>query len=79
VAGLLDQDNDWGGRQRVVQRLGILAETTEQSGHLSAIGATARDLKNRLGALWPEIEEMSYYPAFVQEEYSDELAAEKAN
>ncbi len=66
VAELLEQDNGWGGRQRVVQRLGILAETTEKSGHLSAIGATARDLKNRLCALWPEIEETPHYPAFVK-------------
>ncbi len=71
VAGLLEQDNDWGGRQRVVQRLKILAETTEKSGHLPVIGATARDLENRLCALWPKVEEMPYYPAFVKEEYPD--------
>jgi hypothetical protein len=68
VAGLLERDNEWGGRQRVVQRLKILAETTEKSGHLPALGATARDLENRLCALWPKVEEMPYYPAFVKEE-----------
>jgi hypothetical protein len=71
VAGLLEQDNDWGGRQRVVQRLKILAETTEKSGHLSAIGATARELENRLCALWPQAKEMPYYPAFAKEECAD--------
>lgn len=68
VSGLLEEDNGWGGRQRVVQRLKVLARASEEFGQFPAIGATARDLETRLRHLWPEVEEMAYYPAFAGEE-----------
>jgi hypothetical protein len=65
VSGLLEEDNSWRGRQRVVQRLRILAKTSEEFGQLPAIGATAQDLESKLCDLWPEAKMMAYYPAFV--------------
>jgi hypothetical protein len=70
VSGLLEEDNSWRGRQRVVQRLTVLARTSEEFGQLPAIGATARDLASRLCGLWPELEMMAYYPAFAHMENS---------
>ena len=71
VSGLLEKDNGWKGRQRVVQRLKVLTRTSEEFGQLSAIGATARDLESKLVDLWPEVEMMAYYPAFVDMERSE--------
>lgn len=51
-------------RQRLLTRLDILAQTSEQFGHLDAIGATMKALADRLRLLWPETEEMALYPAF---------------
>ena len=51
-------------RQRLLTRLDILVQTTEQFGHLEAIGATMRLVAAKLRALWPETEEMEYYSAF---------------
>ncbi len=65
--GLLAKDNEWGistVRQRALLRLDILAQTTEEFGHLEAIGATARDMVEKLCEFWPDVEEMPYYPAF---------------
>ena len=70
VSGLLKEDNSWRGRQRVVQRLRVLAQTSEEFGQLPALGATARDLESKLGNLWPEDKMMAYYPAFVHLENS---------
>ena len=69
VSGLLEKDNGWRGRQRVVQRLKVLARTSDEFGQFPAIGATARDLESRLRDLWPEVEMMAYYPAFAEEEH----------
>jgi hypothetical protein len=70
VSGLLEEDNGWRGRQRVVQRLRVLARTSEEFGQLRAIGATAQDLERRLCSLWPEGEMIAYYPAFAHVESS---------
>jgi hypothetical protein len=70
VSGLLEEDNSWRGRQRVVQRLRVLARTSEEFGQLPAIGATAQDLEGKLCNLWPEGKMMAYYPAFVHAENS---------
>lgn len=65
VSGLLEDDTGWRGRQRVVQRLRVLAETSEEFSQLPAMGATARNLERKLCDLWPEVKMMTYYPAFV--------------
>jgi hypothetical protein len=60
-------DNIWGiatERQRVLVRLELLAEATEQFGSLQALGATAHRAFERLRTMWPEAEPMPYYPAF---------------
>ena len=65
--GWLKKDRDWGistVRQRALLRLDILAQTTEEFGHLEAIGATVRDMVEKLREFWPDVEEMPYYPAF---------------
>ncbi|HEY0753480.1 MAG TPA: hypothetical protein VGD98_05925 [Ktedonobacteraceae bacterium] len=51
-------------RQRLLTRLDMFAQTSEQLRHLEAIGATMRALASRLRSLWPETEEMALYPAF---------------
>ncbi|GHO98796.1 hypothetical protein KSF_088440 [Reticulibacter mediterranei] len=51
-------------RQRLLTRLEMLAQTSEQFGYLEAIGATMRALATQLRSLWPETEEMELYPAF---------------
>lgn len=71
VSGLLEKDNNWRGRQRVVHRLKELARASEEFSQLPAIGATARDLESKLRDLWPEVEMMAYYPAFEDVEHSE--------
>lgn len=62
--------DDWGWgistwRQRVLVRLDALAATTEEFGHLKAMGRTARECALRLRELWPsEADAMPLYPAF---------------
>ncbi|HEY5002934.1 MAG TPA: hypothetical protein VII61_07270 [Ktedonobacteraceae bacterium] len=51
-------------RQRFLTRTDIFAQTSEQFGHLEAIGTTMRTLAAKLRARWSETEEMTYYPAF---------------
>ena len=51
-------------RQRQLLRLDTFAATTEQFGHLEAIGATARKMAVRLRSLWPPEAEMPLYPPF---------------
>jgi hypothetical protein len=51
-------------RQRLLMRSEILARTTEEFGHLEAIGATVSAIAAKLCALWPELDTMPYYPAF---------------
>ena len=65
--GLLEKESEWGistVRQRALLRFDILAQTTEEFGHLEAIGATAQDMVEKLREFWPDVEEMPYYPAF---------------
>ena len=51
-------------RQRLLMRSAILARTTEELGHMEAIGATVRSIAAKLRAIWPEADDMLYYPAF---------------
>jgi hypothetical protein len=52
-------------RQRVLVRLDALADTTEQFGHLHAMGDTARRCAQRLREIWPpEADQMPLYPAY---------------
>lgn len=51
-------------RQRLLLRSEILAKTTEELGHMEAIGATVRAIAAKLRASWPEADRMLYYPAF---------------
>jgi hypothetical protein len=65
--GLLEKDEKWGistVRQRNLVRFKLLAESAEAFGYLQAIGATARDVLAKLRMLWPDVEDMPYYPAF---------------
>jgi hypothetical protein len=63
----LMQDGQWGIaslRQRVLARLGVLAETAAELNHLPVSGETCRRLRQHLKVLWPEVEEMPVFPAF---------------
>jgi hypothetical protein len=52
-------------RQRLLLRSAILARTTEECGHLEALGATVKDIATKLSEIWrPEEYAMPYYPAF---------------
>ncbi|MBA2392293.1 MAG: hypothetical protein H0V70_06050 [Ktedonobacteraceae bacterium] len=51
-------------RQRFLTRTDIFVQTSEQFGHLEALGATMRKLAMTMRARWPETEEMACYPAF---------------
>jgi hypothetical protein len=51
-------------RQRYLQRSNIVAQTTEAVGHMEALGTTMRAMTSKMRALWPDVEEMPYYPAF---------------
>ena len=51
-------------RQRLLTRLAILAQTSEEFGYLEAVGATMRTLAAQLRSLWPKTVEMALYPAF---------------
>lgn len=60
------EDSRWGiatVRQRHLLRLETLATATQQFGYLEPLGAVARQLRARLGDLWP-MEAMPLYPAF---------------
>ena len=65
---------EWGlssCRQRILRRLEILAETTMTFGHLEALGAMARKIREELCRRWPpEVQTMPYFPAF---QANDEL------
>lgn len=51
-------------RQRLLVRAAVLAQVTEEVGHMEAIGATVRAIATKLRALWPEADTLPYYPAF---------------
>jgi hypothetical protein len=63
----LEKDGEWGVstvRQRQILRLDTFAATSEELGHLEAIGAAARAMAARLRVLWPPEAEMPLYPPF---------------
>jgi hypothetical protein len=68
IPKILTEDEEWGmssGRQRMLRRLDILAETAASVGYLEAMGATAQAVATKLRSIWPiEIDSMPYYPAF---------------
>ena|SRR5579884_3136805 len=51
-------------RQRYLMRSEIVAQTTEETGHMEAIGATIRMMAKKMRAIWPNLEATPYYPAF---------------
>lgn len=51
-------------RQRLLTRIDILVQVTAQYRYLEAIGTTMCSVAAKLRALWPETEEMPYYPTF---------------
>jgi hypothetical protein len=51
-------------RQRLLLRSAILAKTTEELGHMEAIGAIVRAIAEKLRVSWPEADRIPYYPAF---------------
>lgn len=51
-------------RQRLLVRSDVLAQVTEEVGHMEAIGATVRAIAAKLRVLWPEADTLPYYPAF---------------
>ena len=61
-------DWQWGlstWRQRVLLRLELFANTTEEFNHLPAMGETARLCLTRLKAIWPaDVHQMPVFPAF---------------
>jgi hypothetical protein len=68
LPALLEHDEDWGIatlRQRYVLRANILAQTTEEFGHMEALGATFQAITAELRTRWSgDVEDMPYYPAF---------------
>lgn len=66
VDGELFKDEEW-GIATIVQRglmwFDQIATTTEQLGYFPNVGSTAREMIERLHALWPDVEDMPYYPA----------------
>jgi Mn-containing catalase len=51
-------------RQRHLLRSDIVAQTTEEAGHMEAIGATIAAMAAKIRTLWPDAEAMPVYPAF---------------
>ncbi len=68
LADVLREDKGWGiatQRQRYLVRLPIVAQLTEEHGHLESLGATLRVMAAKLQHLWQaETDEMLLYPAF---------------
>ena len=64
----MQHDQHWGIatlRQRALVRSDILARTTQEFGHLEAIGATFAKMAAKLRTIWPpEADAMPLYPAF---------------
>jgi hypothetical protein len=51
-------------RQRHLLRSQIVAQTTEEAGHMEAIGATIGKMATKMRTLWPEAANIPAYPAF---------------
>ncbi len=51
-------------RQRHLLRSQIVAQTTQEAGHMEAIGATIGKMAAKMRTLWPETVDMPTYPAF---------------
>ena len=71
VPALFEDDVAWGlasGRQRVLHRLGLFDQLSDERRHLQALGSAARGLRARLAARWPEAAPLSAFPAFRQEQ-----------
>jgi len=51
-------------RQRHLLRSDVVAQTTEEAGHMEAIGATIGAMATKMRMLWPDAEAMLAYPAF---------------
>ena len=60
--------NHWGLpalRRRVFYRLGLLEQLTEEYGYLQALGATAKNIRDKFSTIWPpEVQEMPLFSAF---------------
>lgn len=51
-------------RQRYLMRSEVVAKAAQEFGHMPAIGATMHAIAKKMRALWPDVEEVPYYPAF---------------
>jgi len=51
-------------RQRYLLRSQIVAQTTEEIGHMEAIGATIGAMAAKMRVLWPDAADVAAYPAF---------------
>lgn len=51
-------------RERFLLRFKIAAQVTEELGYFEALGAAARAIATKLQVLWPEADNLAYYPAF---------------
>lgn len=63
----LDEDWEWGFvtvRQRIITRFDVFSDMTRELSHMTALGNASAELAERLKALWPEVAEVPYYPAF---------------
>jgi len=52
-------------RQRYLARCDVVAQVSAQVGYMEALGETIRNMAGKMRQLWPETEEMAYYPAFA--------------
>ncbi|MEM7530692.1 MAG: hypothetical protein AAF639_00835 [Chloroflexota bacterium] len=67
LSEVLEEDYAWGistPRQRAFMFFDHLAEMCETHGYYPSVGTTARTILKKLHTLWPDTEEMPYYPAF---------------
>jgi hypothetical protein len=67
LAKVLDEDDRWGIatlRQRHLLRLETFVAGADETGHLPALAAVARDLLGCLKGRWGDAAEMPLYPAF---------------
>jgi hypothetical protein len=51
-------------RERYLMRSDVVAKTTEEAGHMEAIGATMRAMAKKMRMLWHDVEETPLYPSF---------------